>query len=79
MMTEYVFFARKAERWGEDMMSLWGSLNICPHLNYQELLCNSSGELLSTSSLKIWGDIQELCNGIAYLLVCTGDTLKAQN
>ena len=54
-MTEYTFFARKAERWGKDMMSLWGSLNICPHLNYLELLCHSSGELLSISSLKIWG------------------------
>ena len=78
-MTEYVFFARKAERWGKDMMSLWGSLNICPHLNYLELLCHSSGELLSISSLKIWGDIQEPHNDMAYLLVCTGDTLEAQN
>ena len=79
MMTEYTFFARKAERWGKDMMSLWGSLNICPCLNYLELLCHSSGELLSISSLKIWGDIQEPHNDIAYLLVCTGDALEAQN
>ena len=57
MMTEYMFFTGKAERWGKDMMSLWGSLNICPHLNYLELPCHSSGELLSISSLKIWGDI----------------------
>ena len=69
MMTEYVFFARKAERWGKDKMSLWGSLNICPCLNYLELLCHSSGELFSISSLKIWGDIQEPCNDIAYILV----------
>ena len=81
MMTEYAFFARKAERWGKgkDMMSLWGSLNICPYLNYLELLCHSSGELLSISSLKIWGDLQEPRNDIAYLLVCTGDALEAQN
>ena len=79
MMTEYAFFARKAERWGKDMMSSWGSLNICPHLNYLELLCHSSGELLSISSLKIWGDVQEPHNNMAYLLVCTGDTLEAQN
>ena len=60
-------------------MSLWGSLNICPCLNYLELLYHSSGELLSISSLKIWGDIQEHHNDIAYLLVCTGDTLETQN
>ena len=79
MMTEYAFCARKAERWGKDTMSLWGSLNICPHLNYLELPCHSSGELLSISSLKIWEDIQEPCNNMAYLLVYTGDTLEAQN
>ena len=78
-MTEYAFFARKAERWGKDMMSLWGSLNICPCLNYLELPCHSSGELLSISNLKIRGDIQEPCNDMAYLLVCTGDTLEAWN
>ena len=78
-MTEYAFFTRKAERWGKDMMPLWGSLNICPHMNYLELLHHSPGELLSISSLKIWGDVQEPHNDIAYLLVCTGDTLEAQN
>ena len=61
------------------MMSLWGSLNICPHLNYLELLCHSSWELLSISSLKIWGDIQEPCNDMAYLLVHTGDALEDWN
>ena len=78
-MTEYAFFTGKAERWGKDMMSLWGSLNICPHLNYLELPCHSSGELLSISSLKIWGDVQEPHSNIAYLLVCTEDALEAQN
>ena len=61
------------------MMSLWGSLNICPHLNYLELLCHSSGELLSINNLKIWGDIQEPHNDMAYLLVYTGDALEVQN
>ena len=78
-MTECAFFARKAEGWGKDMMSVWGSLNICPCLNYLELLCLSSGELLSISGLKIWGDVQEPHNDMAYLLVCTGDTLEAWN
>ena len=61
------------------MMSLWGNLDICPHLNYLELLYHTSGELLSISHLKIWGDIQEPCNDMAYLLVCTGDALGAES
>ena len=75
-MTEYALFAGKTERWGKDMASLWGSLNICPHLNYLELPCHSPGELLYISSLKIWSDIQEPCNDMAYHLVHTGDTLE---
>ena len=74
-MTKFAFFARNAERWGKDLMSLWGNLNICPHLNYLELPCHTSGELLSISSLKIWGDTQEPCNDMAYLLVCIGSEL----
>ena len=61
------------------MMALWGNLDICPCLNYLELLYHTSGELLSISHLKIWGDIQEPCNDMAYLLVCTGDALGAKS
>ena len=60
-------------------MPLWGNLNICPHLNYLELPCHTSGELLSISSLKIWEDAQQPLNDMAYLLVCTGDALEVQN
>ena len=72
-MTEFAFFASKEDRWGNNMMALWGNLNICPHLNYLELPYHTSGELLSISHLKIWGDTQEPHNDMAYLLVCTGD------
>ena len=78
-MTEFAFFASKGERWGKDMMALWGNLNICPHLNYLELPYHTSGELLSISCLKIWGDTQEPCNDMAYLLVHTGDPAEAQD
>ena len=78
-MTKFTFFASKEERWGNDMMALWGNLNICPCLKYLELLYHASGELLSISHLKIWGDIQELHNDMAYLLVHTGDTSGAEN
>ena len=73
------FLASKEERWGNDMMALWGNLNICPHLNYQELPYHTSGELLSISHLNIWGDIQEPHNDMAYLLVHTGDASGAEN
>ena len=79
MMTEFAFFAGKEDRWGNNMMALWGNLDICPCLNYLELLYHTSGELLSISHLKIWGDIQEPCNDMAYLLVCTGDALGAKS
>ena len=61
------------------MMALWGNLNICPHVNYLKLPYHTSGELLSISHLKIWGDIQEPCNDMAYFLVHTGDTLGAES
>ena len=61
------------------MMALWGNLNICPHLDYLELLYHTSRELLSISHLKIWGDVQEPRNDMAYLLVHTGDALGAEN
>ena len=60
-------------------MALWGNLDICPHLNYLELLYHTSGELLSISCLKIWGDAQEPHNNMAYLLVCTGDASGVEN
>ena len=78
-MTEFTFFAAKGDRWSNDMMAFWGNLNICPHLNYLEIPCHTSGELLSISHLKIWGDIQEPHNNMAYLLVHTGDTLGAES
>ena len=78
-MTEFTFFAGKEDRWGNDMMALWGNLNICPHLNYLELPYHTSGELLSISHLKIWGDSQEPCSDMAYLLVHTGDAVGAES
>ena len=55
-MTEFAFFASKEDRWGQDMMALRGNLSICPYLDYLELPYHTSGELLSISHLKIWGD-----------------------
>ena len=77
--TEHAFFARGVERWRKDVIHLWGSLNICPHLNHLELPHHSLEELHSICKLKVWGNIQEPCSNIAYLLVCTGDNLEAQD
>ena len=78
-MTEYAFFTGKAERWGKDMMSLWGNLNICPHLNYLELLFSFLWGTTYHQQPKNLGGHPGTCNDIAYLLVHTGDTLEAQN
>ena len=78
-MTKFAFFARKEDRWGNNMIALWGNLNICPHLNYLELPYHTSGELLSISCLKIWADIQEPRNNMAYLLVHTEDASGAES
>ena len=75
-MTEYAFFAEKADRWGKDMASLWGNLNICPHLYQLELPCHSQVELFAISSLKVWGNIQKPCHAIAYLLVWVENAMK---
>ena len=72
-MTEFAFFASKEDRWGDNMMALWGNLNIYPCLNYLELPHHTSGQLLSISHLKIWGDTQKPHNDMAYILVHTGD------
>ena len=71
-MTKFAFFASKEDRWGNSMMALWGNLNFCPCLDYLELPYHTPTELLSISHLKIWGNIQEPCNDMAYLLVCMG-------
>ena len=79
-MTEYAFFAGKAERWGKDMMSAMGKSQHLP-----------TPELPGTPVSFLWGptfhqqpkDLEGMprnpCNDMAYLLVCTGDTSEAQN
>ena len=77
MMTKFAFFDGKGDRWGDNMRALSGNLSICPHLDYLELPYHTPKELLSISCLKVWGDTQEPCNDMAYLLVCTEDNSKA--
>ena len=72
-MTKYAFFAKKADRWGKDMASMWGNFNICPQLHRLELPCHSQAELFSKGSLKVWGDTQKPNQNITYLLVWVED------
>ena len=48
-MTEYAFFAEKADKWGKDLASLWVNFNICPQLYQLELPCHSRVEMSSIS------------------------------
>ena len=75
-MTEYAFFAEKADRRRKDIASLWWSLNICPHLYWLEIPCHSQAELFSISSLKVWGNVHKPHHDIAYLLVWVQNTMK---
>ena len=78
-MIEFTFFDGKEERWGEKMKAIWGDLSICPCLNSLELPCHTLGELQSISWLKIWGNTQEPCDDMAYLLVHTEGDSEAKN
>ena len=76
MMAEFTFFSNRVERWMKDLSTLWGNLNVCPHLNHLELPCHSPAELISVSSFKVWGNIQDPHCDMAYLLVCLGNTAE---
>ena len=78
-MSKFAFFAGKEDRWGNRMRALWGNLSIYPHLDHLELPYHTSGELLSISHLKVWGNTQEPHNNMAYLLVHTEDASEAES
>ena len=76
MMTEFTFFSNRVKRWQRDLASLWGNFDICPCLNCLEHPGHSPAELISVSSFKVWGNTQEPCHNMAYLLVCLGNTTE---
>ena len=78
MMTNYTFFLLGSDRWGKDLASLWGCLNICPSLQQFHITSITQSELSSLTGLKAWGDKEKFHNNIAFLLVsaeeeATGD------
>ena len=76
-MSEFEFFMERVDRWGNSMQALWGSLGICPPIDHIGLPWHTAEELHSISCLKIWGDVQKLHHGMAYLLVQVDDTSEA--
>ena len=64
----------RVERWTKDLSNLWGNISICPRPDLLELPCHSPTDLISVSSFKVWGNIQNPCHNLAYLLVHVGDT-----
>ena len=73
-MTEFEFFANREERLGDGMRALWGNLSICPLLDHIDLPYHITGELLSISCLRVWGDTQKPWHSMAYLLVKVEDS-----
>ena len=76
-MSEFKFFMGRVDRWGNSMRALWGSLGICPPIDHIGLPHHTVEELHSISCLKVWGDVQKLHHGMAYLLVQVDDTSEA--
>ena len=76
-MSEFKFFVERVDRWGNSMQALWGSLGIFPPIDHIGLPHHTAEEIHSISHLKIWGDVQKLHHGMAYLLVRVDDTSKA--
>ena len=61
------------------MALMWGDINICPLLQQFQIPSVSQAELSSLSGLRAWGERQQFCHDITFLLVlaeeeATGDT-----
>ena len=75
-MTEFAFFSSRVERWKRDVATLWGNFDICPHLKCLEHPGHSPAELISVSSIKVWGNTRDPHYNTAYLLVHLGNTTE---
>ena len=74
-MTQYAFFAEKADRWGKDMASLWGNLHLPPTPPAGTPL-SFSGRIILHKQPQGLGGCTEPCCNIAYLLVWVEDTKR---
>ena len=74
-MSEFEFFMGREDRWGDSPLGQLRDLSTLDHIG---LPCHTAEELYSISHLKIWGDVQKLHQGMAYLLVQINDTSEAR-
>ena len=77
-MSEFEFFMEREDRWGDNMKTLWGSLNIYPLVTCVRLPHHMAEELDSISCLKIWANTQSPHQDMAYLLVQVDNTPNAK-
>ena len=68
---QYAFFSQGSGQWRKDFLSLRGCLDICPQLHQFHVTSITQSELSSLSSLKTWGNAEEFCSDITFLLVST--------
>ena len=78
-MSEFEFFKERADRWGDSMKALLGSLEICPPTDHIGLPHQMVGELHSIGCLKVWADAHKPHLGTVYLLVWVDDTSEVGN
>ena len=78
-MSEFEFFKGRADRWGDSMKALWGSLEICPPTDHIGLPCHMARELHSIGHLKVWGDAHKPHLVMVYLLVQVDNTSEVGN
>ena len=68
-MSDYIFFFKDPDHWGESYQSLWGCHNICPFLKQFHIICIPQMELVSLTQLKVWGDVDKFHSDVAFLLI----------
>ena len=68
-MSDYTFFSKDLDCWGESYQSLWGSHDICPLLEQFHVTHMTQMELAALNCLKAWGDTKRFCSNITFLLV----------
>ena len=69
MMTDYAFFSQGSDRWGKNLIPLWGHFTICPPLHQFHISSITQSMLSSLTSLKAWREKQKVHQDIAFLLV----------
>ena len=68
-MSNYVFFSKDPDHWGESYQSLWGHHDICQLLEWFHVVSITQMELVSLTHQKVWGDADKFCSDVTFLPV----------